>query len=165
MCNYLKVKAYRLAHPKVRQNRGVEGKGYCNLYCSNGHYRSSKLLFVGGGCKSCINAWNRKRRAEVPELYRKQDRERRARNYEHNRILERQVLLNKFGMTMADYELMFAEQKGSCAICKRMQKQWLSVDHDHATGKVRGLLCTSCNLKLGFYEKYLTEVKRYLEVD
>jgi len=89
------------------------------------------------------------------------DRLARLNRYEHNRILERAVLLKKFGMTMADYDLMFASQKGGCAICGRTQKQWLSVDHDHASGRVRGLLCTRCNLALGFYEKYLVDIQKY----
>lgn len=64
----------------------------------------------------------------------------------------------KFGITTADYERMFAEQSGLCAICERpptriSRKQGkvmdLAVDHDHDTGEVRGLLCTDCNTVLG----------------
>ncbi|KKN26953.1 hypothetical protein LCGC14_0869490 [marine sediment metagenome] len=47
---------------------------------------------------------------------------------------------------------MFSTQNGECAICGTHSSeldQALSVDHDHSTGKVRGLLCNSCNLMLG----------------
>lgn len=48
---------------------------------------------------------------------------------------------------------MFSEQRGLCAICEaglEFFTRRLHVDHDHVTGKVRGLLCRSCNLAIGF---------------
>lgn len=42
----------------------------------------------------------------------------------------------------------FERQSGVCAICKSKSK--LNIDHDHITGKVRGLLCTGCNIVLGY---------------
>lgn len=58
----------------------------------------------------------------------------------------------EYGITSGDYCRMFALQLGRCAICKqnRLNRYGnLDVDHDHATGKVRGLLCNSCNQMLG----------------
>ena len=61
-----------------------------------------------------------------------------------------EVLTAKYGISEADYERMFKEQNEVCAICKRHQRfQRLAVDHDHKTGKVRGLLCVNCNRGLG----------------
>lgn len=50
-----------------------------------------------------------------------------------------------------DYDRMYAVQSGRCAICRRAtgKSRRLSVDHDHSTGKVRGLLCRTCNTMLG----------------
>lgn len=57
------------------------------------------------------------------------------------------------GMTADVYKEIFARQHGSCAICDQPQgKRRLSVDHDHKTGKIRGLLCHRCNVALGFLE-------------
>ena len=56
-----------------------------------------------------------------------------------------------YGITLADYEAMFARQGGACAICKRTGMP-LCVDHCHRTGEVRGLLCRRCNRASGFYE-------------
>lgn len=55
-----------------------------------------------------------------------------------------------------DYNKRLEEQNGGCAICHRPPKKVrLSRDHNHATGKVRGLLCLICNRKvLGVIEKY-----------
>ena len=58
----------------------------------------------------------------------------------------------KYGLTSEEYDTMFKTQGGRCAICGEDQDNMpykLDVDHDHNTGKVRGLLCHSCNLILG----------------
>jgi hypothetical protein len=53
-------------------------------------------------------------------------------------------LRRSYGLPLARYKQMFKEQNLRCAICKR-NGQKLNVDHDHVTGKVRGLLCLRCN--------------------
>ena len=53
-------------------------------------------------------------------------------------------LKHKYGLTLQDYNQMFDRQKGCCDICRRHQSEFskaLAVDHNHETGKVRGLLC------------------------
>ena len=59
-----------------------------------------------------------------------------------------------YGITIADYDIMFLEQDGVCKICSKADpiNQHLAVDHCHTTGKVRGLLCTPCNKALGLFE-------------
>jgi hypothetical protein len=56
-------------------------------------------------------------------------------------------LKKKYGITEKDYNSMLKAQKGVCAICKREPKEGknFSVDHDHKTKVVRGLLCFFCN--------------------
>lgn len=54
-----------------------------------------------------------------------------------------------YGITLAEYNVILAYQNGVCAVCGRPpKKQSLHVDHNHKTGKVRGLLCWTCNLDL-----------------
>jgi hypothetical protein len=85
-------------------------------------------------------------------------------------------LKRTFGISIEDYEVLATVQKECCAICDIPQhylKRSLAVDHDHATGKVRGLLCHHCNLFLGKIEanldladrckKYLYETSHYLQ--
>ncbi len=57
-----------------------------------------------------------------------------------------------YGISYEDYMKMFRSQNGACAICnnpKLLTKRRMHIDHDHTTGKVRGLLCHNCNLVLG----------------
>jgi hypothetical protein len=66
-------------------------------------------------------------------------------------------LKRKYGITIADYDRMFEQQGGVCAICgeARPEERTLHVDHDHETGVIRGLLCFRCNNALGdFREEY-----------
>lgn len=81
-------------------------------------------------------------------------------------------LWRRYGITKIQYESMLKLQNGVCAICGKMEtkKQYgkvqiLSVDHDHITGRIRGLLCFGCNTKLGILENkdWLRKAKRYLE--
>jgi hypothetical protein len=57
-----------------------------------------------------------------------------------------------YGLTPADYDRMWADQGGLCPICStalRPGRGGANVDHNHATGKVRAILCTPCNTALG----------------
>lgn len=64
-------------------------------------------------------------------------------------------LRRDYGITLDDYEVMLKSQDGVCAICGdppkggKTSSKNLHVDHDHETGKVRGLLCNNCNLGVG----------------
>jgi hypothetical protein len=57
----------------------------------------------------------------------------------------------RYGIELGDYDRLYRGQSGVCAICRRAtgRTRRLSVDHDHKTGEVRGLLCRPCNDVLG----------------
>ena len=71
------------------------------------------------------------------------------------------VMAREYNLSVEDYDALHATQGGVCAICRRPESyvnprngtvQRLCVDHDHLTGKVRGLLCRDCNGGLGLYQ-------------
>lgn len=70
----------------------------------------------------------------------------------HKRRRTSAGLFRKYGITIDDYERMEMEQDYCCALCgepELIQDRKLAVDHDHDTGRVRGLLCFKCNTALG----------------
>lgn len=122
-------------------------------------------------CRSCLNAIRRARYG-TDEVYkqrhvvssrkwRAQDPERAKQStlasYQRNRdkYLLQQRLRNH-GLTVDEYVTMFAAQGGLCAICRQPERAanrkptTLCIDHDHETGRVRGLLCSGCNSSIGY---------------
>lgn len=57
--------------------------------------------------------------------------------------------VKRFGLTPETYRELLAKQGGVCLICHRVDSRQLSVDHDHLTGAIRGLLCNRCNRGIG----------------
>lgn len=77
-------------------------------------------------------------------------------------------LMKEYGLSFETYEIKMREQNGLCWICKRPGDNHgrLSVDHNHSTGKVRGLLCVSCNHGIGNFRDNALLLQRainYLE--
>lgn len=87
------------------------------------------------------------------------------------RIMTKRILglKNKYGLTLAEYEAMIISQQGKCLICLldkgtgRDKRRFLHVDHDHETGRVRGMLCQKCNRGLGLYNDDVDRLKRAIE--
>lgn len=77
-------------------------------------------------------------------------------------------LKQKFGLTLDKFQKMFLNQRGHCKICGNLpDKRGLSVDHDHRTGQVRGLLCFRCNAALGGFSdsvRLLKKAIQYLQI-
>lgn len=79
-----------------------------------------------------------------------------------------------YGLTADDYQALFDRQSGVCAICGKAETKIvrgclakLSVDHDHETGQIRGLLCSKCNTGLGHFDDRRDLLERalaYLEL-
>lgn len=78
--------------------------------------------------------------------------------------------LKKFGLTLEEYQEMFYNQNGVCAICGNPETKTrggvvkrLAIDHDHLTGQVRGLLCQNCNVALGYVKENIHTLEAMIE--
>lgn len=69
----------------------------------------------------------------------------------------------KFGLTHEDYLNLLEKQNRKCAICGKThnleQYRTFNIDHDHLTGKVRGLLCNNCNTGLGLFKDDISRLQ------
>lgn len=145
-------------------------------------YKDIKGYYVSP-CKECRKIYANSR-YYIPEV------NARIRNYRQNpkvKIYQQSVqnkaivrkfrLKHKYNITPVEYDQLLTKQDGVCAICHKPETRLckggspshLAVDHDHTTGKVRGLLCSKCNTVLGLTEdnisllqnaiKYVKETK------
>ena len=99
------------------------------------------------------------------------DKEYKKRYLEANpNILKNSYYKRHYGITLAEYEDMLIKQGGGCALCGTLKpkgKGSFHVDHCHKTGKIRGLLCHSCNVGIGnLQESYelLIKAAQYIKV-
>lgn len=73
-------------------------------------------------------------------------------------------MFKRYGITPADFRLYLAAQKNRCAICKSiLELKTRTIDHDHSTGKVRGLLCRHCNTGLGCFRDDQSSLRRAIK--
>lgn len=93
-----------------------------------------------------VKKWQQENRARLNEYRRKRRQLAEVKERERAGHLKR-----KFGISLEDYDRLLADQDGGCAICGNPPRHDISlhVDHDHATGRTRGLLCFRCNNALG----------------
>jgi hypothetical protein len=100
----------------------------------------------------------RKWRKENPEKVRAQWLRHDANHREKRAAMAHARTLSRYGLTQEKYTAIFRKQGGCCAICNKPETRKfgtkvsrLSLDHDHATGAPRGLLCVRCNSGLGCF--------------
>lgn len=105
-------------------------------------------------CKKCKRAWRHKHYSDPENLANKRAYTRKYQK-EHNRVLWRCHLRHKFGIDDALYDKILKAQGDVCAICREKCKtgQRLGVDHNHKTGGIRGLLCSTCNRGIGYLQE------------
>jgi len=112
--------------------------------------RTYEKLYIRNKCKSC-----RKGEEVLPRQIRASRRLPKAQKlWEYH-------LRQHYGITPEDYNNILKSQDGKCKICKSSNK--LHLDHCHSTGKVRGILCQSCNHGLGNFKDNLDLMKKGIE--
>ena len=80
--------------------------------------------------------------------------------------IKRDFKVKSFGISVEEYEKMIELQENKCAICDVHHSELnklLSVDHNHSTGKVRGLLCVRCNFGIGYFKENIKILERAIE--
>jgi len=134
-----------------------------NFYRSNNSRAPDKRSLICVQCSSELSE-TEKTRIQTAE-WRKNNPERSRANQQHGHFLK------TYGIGLEEYEARLKHQNGVCAICKKPSStrhqsgylRLLSVDHDHSTGKVRDLLCSSCNHGLGAFKDDISLLQAAIE--
>ena len=147
-------------------------------------YRQKDLLYTHSGTGTGANAmsesekkkaWTKiyRQKPEVKKWYKEYNREWSKKHLEQRRESRRaDQLRRKYGLTTADFDALLVGQGNKCACCGATD--WGGrgpfVDHCHATGKVRGILCMMCNIGAGAMvdnpkraEQMVTYLKKHKE--
>ena len=120
-------------------------------YKSLGQRYSTNYKYPESRCKECQHLRNRE-----------YGKENRTKLSKQRLVYRRQT---EYGVSEEDYNAMVLLQNNLCAICNKPSHRTLHVDHDHKTGRVRGLLCYSCNTGIGLLRddiNYLANAIKYL---
>lgn len=152
-------------------------------HCKQGHPRTSDNLTSNRSCKTCSSEGSKKRYNDNPEKWHKIVDNWRKKNpgraeeitsnwrKENSERVRAHGLAHRYGL---DIELVYQyllDRKDVivCDICQQEEPSGrsLALDHDHKTGKIRGLLCTDCNRFAGKIEKNINKtqvVLSYLKI-
>lgn len=147
--------------PRIRKDRGRPATllGPCRKCGANDRFSSGY-----GGCRPCrASPENRAREKEKRDRPEAKARQKAWRESDRGRLLDKTYLLQRhYGLTHDQYLAMIRSQRKRCASCRdrftgegRASKS-PHVDHDHKTGRVRGILCRECNIAEGL----LRSIKR-----
>lgn len=112
--------------------------------------------------KESILRRNREWRRSHPEMVKARHKRYYAEHKkEYNEKARKCYFKKDYGITIEQYNDMVKDAGGKCQICRRALK--LHVDHNHATGKVRGILCFACNAALGGMRDRIWVLERAIE--
>lgn len=158
---------------KIAMERGVL-RYFTGEPCKNGHFseRRSKT----GECIKCnLEAHARYTKTEKGISKAKEIIGRHKKSGAWKLMTKERQIKHQYGMSLQEYENLHLKQNGVCAICNKPESilspdgstpRNLAVDHCHTTGKVRGLLCQSCNTALGKFNdsiSLLNKAALYIE--
>lgn len=132
--------------------RCLKEKPLSDFHILRGKYRQPK-------CKLCRKEYQDKVDIKARKIA--YDKNRHEQTKDVRKIKNRKKCVASYGLTLAQYEKMLLKQ-GGCGICGR-ETNYTSgsfhIDHDHETGKVRGLLCFLCNVGLGNFRDNIEVMK------
>jgi len=147
---------------------------------SDFHNHDEGKLGLRSNCKECEAKWAKryykKHQKKIRKLaktytktHKKERKDYREKNKKKNKDRELQL---KYKITLKEYQLLSKNQKNRCSICGNKETaieprtnkiRGLAVDHNHETGKVRGLLCGKCNRGIGFFQENINFLQKTID--
>jgi hypothetical protein len=145
-------RAYAAAHPEVRKAYLEAHREEFRAWQKKWYLANREKINAQQQLRNSVPANRERIKAYCKAYYIAKGREK-AKAYRLNHPEEGRARyrIKHYDLSPAEYDAMFLRQGGACAICKKAE--WNSkgpyIDHDHVSGKVRGILCHRCNTALG----------------
>jgi hypothetical protein len=166
----------RESYARHREKRSEEKRKYRDTHleqsrASNKKSRKKRLKKNSNYERDYHNKHKKERQESSQKSYQKHRDQRlqdRKRYRETNTIKvkeskEKSRLKKIYNLTLTQYNELKRKQNNCCTICGKKSKRRLSVDHNHKTGKIRGLLCHKCNAALGFFDEDINVLKNAIK--
>jgi hypothetical protein len=136
----------------------------CNLEKSKNDFfiNSKRSDGLQTYCKPCHLEYGRERYAN-PEAFKRRQMNRELYKERRKDSTRKWYLKSTYGISQEKYLEMLESNNSSCWICNEKKDYYLHVDHDHSTGKIRGLLCHGCNNALGLLKDSKESLLRAIE--
>lgn len=150
-CMNIRQRAYAKRLPRFTAPEGFKRCTHCKEVLPQEQFHKAKAFHDGLSrrCKKCAyefhEAWRQRNKVQAAANAKRWRANNKERSDDHSRK-------QNYGIPLGTYARMLAQQNGKCAICEATEgggRGAFHVDHDHSSGKVRGLLCEACNLGLG----------------
>ena len=139
---------YTVGKPTIKKcNKCKIAQPYTNFYCLD-----IEKDYFSSECKKCE--------------YKKSQKYYNENKHKISKKASNKHRMNKYGITEEQYNDILLSQNSLCGICNKPSDKTLHVDHNHKTGKIRGLLCSGCNTGIGFFNEdidSLTNAVKYLK--
>ncbi len=150
-------------------NAGLKkcSKKHCGEFRSKGDFNkdSSSPDGLGYVCKHCRTKYRRQQ--EIQERTTAYNKKYALDNPELMRAKDQKNSLKRFwNMTPEQFETLKTKQGGTCALCDKTESnphKRLCIDHDHMTGKIRGLLCDNHNRAIGLFKDSIEDLEAAVE--
>ena len=161
-----------LTNSSIKDDEKICRECKCCLPLDSFNKDKSKEKGVSNQCKECYSVYHIKNRDKINArrvVNRKRDNYRNPNYHKEWYRANKDKVRNKhymakYGISLATFEALVESQNGQCKICKAelsISKRKPHVDHCHKTGRLRGILCHTCNTKLGWVEKHFNQVLKY----
>lgn len=129
--------------PACHPDKKYYAKGLCRTCYKRAEYRADPERH-----RAYRSGYTRRNRDAIRARSKKWYEE----NKERAKALNRAIRIRAYGISVEQYDQMLLAQDKCCALCARILSDRICIDHDHATGIVRALLCVSCNSGLGDFQ-------------
>jgi len=138
--------------------------------CKKSYPRTKKYFYVNKRHKDGLASACKKCTRPIRKKYEQSEKGRATkRKYYHTEkgkiVYQKAYKKYQYGLSLEQHKQLYLNQNGCCAICEiSVPYDKMNTDHNHKTGKVRGLLCRSCNTRIAGMddEEFLTKALEYL---